>query len=105
VLDDRQLLVLVGRHETGERQDARDLRQLLQLGDDRPGRFEIGSENIDRVSFGAGAFLQIEQGCDGLGLFAAQVERIEVEVQMRKQRAPEQRDAERADYDGAPMLA
>ena len=84
--DDRELFILILGNETLEARDPGDLRQLLQPRHERRGVRERRSENVDRIGVGVRVLHQIQQGCNGFDLGAAQIQRIEIEMKMAEQR-------------------
>ena len=91
-------------HEAVEGEHAGDFRQLFQLGDERLRRVEVRRQNVDRIRRRIVAVREIVERHHRLGVLGAQVQRIEVEAQVREQRRAGKRDRQRADDDGIAML-
>ena len=96
VLDLRKLFGLPFRHEILQRHGALDLRQRRELlGQSR----RIGQrrrQDLDRVDAGVGIASQFQECRDRFDLRAFQVQRIEVEAQIPKQRRAPERDQRRS---------
>ena len=60
---------------------------------------EIGREHVDGVRAGVRIVAQIEEGRDQFDLRAAQIDRVEVKLQIVEQRQPAERDHRGADDD------
>ena len=85
-----ELLVLIDGHEAVEGQDARRPEAAFQLGDERFRRGELGARMSIVLLLVLGSRVEIVERHDRFGLGAVQVQRIEVEAQMREQRRPSQ---------------
>ena len=102
--DQRELLVLIGRDQVGERPGLRDLRQggdTLRVG---LRRGEIGRDDLDRTGAGFRLSPQFEKGGDRLGFRVLQMQRVEVERQKGQQGRQQQHDGEGDHDDRDPVL-
>ena len=102
--DTRELRLLVGRHEAVDRHGARDLGQSGELLGDRRRGGDRWHQHLGGVRAHVRVAAQVEIGRDRFDLGAAQIDRIEIETQMREQRQAGDRDQQRHDDDRHAML-
>jgi hypothetical protein len=100
----RELLLLVGRNEIGERACCGHLRQLRETPRIVIGGGEIARDDIRRIGAGCRILSELEIGRDRCGFPVLQMQRVEVEPQMRKQRRGQRNDTERAAQDNETAL-
>ena len=98
-LDEPNLLILAPRHEIAQGSDLTHLRQRRQALGERVRGIEIGRSDFDGVGTDLGLLLEPQECCDGIGAGAVEMQRIEIERQVAKQRCGAEHDQQRADDD------
>ena len=95
LLDQRELVVLALGHVVADGHDAVDLVECLEAGGERLGLFAARGEHLERPRRRTALGQEVAQRGHRLGLRVVQVERVEVEADLRQQRYRQHRRGER----------
>ncbi len=99
ILDQRELLVLIGGHEAVDRNRFGNLGQRGESGCLRSCLVGIARQHVDRIRRAQRIAHQVDQRAHRRGVRVAQMERVEVEAHERQQGdAGQHRDAERPQH-------